>query len=402
MIEKPEEALPETDELTQLVQRVMRIEDITRGDAKKAYLVRYRGQLYGDSAEAYDQLAGLLNPLEITPLFRKEGEQHAVLLVAGVNRPRPSNPLWNVVMFILTVISVGLTGALLQNVYSEPQGIAQYVLGGLPFAVSMLTILLFHEFGHYIVGRLHHTHVSLPYFIPFPLSPFGTMGAFIQMKEQPKNRRILMDIGIAGPLAGMAVAIPLLLLGLSLSHLDTIDPASLQPGQGFTLEGNSLLYLLAKLVVFGRLLPEPASYAGVSPLLYWVRYFFTSTPLPLGGIDVTIHPVAWAGWAGLLVTSLNLIPAGQLDGGHLVYVLLGQERARKLWPIILIGLALLGFAWPGWWLWAALIFFLGRLYAEPLDAITPLDMRRKLLALFGILVFIVVFIPVPLVSVGGP
>lgn len=397
MTEKLEEALPETDELTQLVQRVMQIDDITHGDAKKAYLVRYRGRLYGDSAAAYDQLAGLLNPRGITPLFRKEGQQHVVLLTAGVNRPTPSNPVWNGVMFILTVISVIVTGALLENVYTEPRGIIQIVLGGLPFAVSMMTILLFHEFGHYIVGRLHHTHVSLPYFIPFPLSPFGTMGAFIQMKEQPKNRRILMDIGIAGPLAGLVVAIPILFLGLSLSHLNLI-----QPDQGLTLEGNSLLYLFAKFVVFGRLLPEPASYAGVSPLLYWVRYFFTSTPTPMGGTDVLIHPVAWAGWAGLLVTSLNLIPAGQLDGGHLVYVLLGQERARKLWPFILIGLALLGFAWPGWWLWAALIFFLGRLYAEPLDAITPLDPRRKLLAVFGILIFILVFIPVPLVSVAGP
>jgi len=220
------------------------------------------------------------------------------------------------------------------------------------------------------------------------------MGAFIRLKEPPKNKRILLDIGIAGPLAGLVVAIPVLLYGLSLSKLDTI---TLHPGQAFTLEGNSLLYLAAKFLIFGQLLPAPASYGGVSPLLYWVRYFFTSQPLPLGGVDVLISPVAWAGWAGLLVTALNLIPAGQLDGGHVMYVLLGK-RARQLWPAIMIALILLGFAWSGWWLWALLIFMLGRLYAEPLDQITPLDARRRAVAWLGILIFFLVFTPVPLVQ----
>ncbi len=389
-----------TDELTALVGRIMRIDDITTGDPKKDYLVRYRGQLYGDSVEAYDRLAGWLNPRAITPLFRTDGDQHVVLLMPGVVQPKPSNPVWNVVLLVLTVLSVMVTGALINNVYQPPQNLSQYILGGLPFAASIMAILLAHEFGHYIVGRLNHVHVTLPYFIPFPLSPFGTMGAFIQMKEQPKNKRVLMDIGIAGPLAGMVVAIPLLFLGLYLSRVDAIDTAGLAANQSFTLEGNSLFYLFAKYLVFGRLLPAPASYGGLSPALYWLRYFFTGQPIPYGGWDVMIHPVAWAGWAGLLVTSLNLIPAGQLDGGHLVYVLLGQ-RARRLWPFILGGMAVLGFFWSGWWLWAALIFFLGRLYAEPLDTITPLDNRRKLLAMFGIIVFILVFIPVPLIIVTG-
>jgi len=397
---KQDDPLPGTEELTALVGRIMRIDDITTGDPKKDYLVRYRGQLYGDSAEAYDRLAGWLNPLAITPLFRTDGDQHVVLLLPGVVQPKPSNPLWNLVMFVLTVLSVIFTGAVINNVYEQPQTLGQYILGSLPFASSMMAILLAHEFGHYIVGRLNHVHVSLPYFIPFPGSLFGTLGAFIQMKEQPKNKRVLMDIGIAGPLAGMVIAIPVLFLGRYISRRGPIDTASLQPGEGYNLEGNSLLYLFAKYLVFGRLLPQPASYGSLSPALYWLRYFFTGQPFPDGGLDVMIHPVAWAGWAGLLVTSLNLIPAGQLDGGHLVYVLLGR-RARLLWPFILGGLALLGFFWSGWWLWAALIFFLGRLYAEPLDTITPLDNRRKLLAVFGILVFIIVFIPIPLIQVAG-
>jgi membrane-associated protease RseP (regulator of RpoE activity) len=166
------------------------------------------------------------------------------------------------------------------------------------------------------------------------------------------------------------------------------------------LEGNSIIYLVAKFLTFGQLLPAPASFNGMSPILYWIIYFFTGQPLPIGGIDVNLHPVAWAGWAGLLVTAMNLIPAGQLDGGHMLYVLLGREKARKVLPFILAGLVLLGLAWSGWWLWAGIIFLLGRTYAEPLDQITPLDDRRKWLAVLALVVFILTFIPVPLGIAG--
>jgi membrane-associated protease RseP (regulator of RpoE activity) len=394
----------EIETLTPLVARVMRIEDITAGDPERNYLVRYRGQLYSDSAEAYDQLAEILRPLDVTPLFRMEDDRHAVLLLPGTIHARPSNPWINLGLFILTLGSVIFAGALYAYNGPTPESLSDLLNSilhalptGIPFAISLLAILLAHEFGHYLAGRFHRTHVTLPYFIPFPFSPFGTMGAFIQLKEPPKNKRILLDIGIAGPLAGLAVTIPVLLLGLSLSK---VEPIHLIPGQGFQLEGNSILYLLMKYLVFGQWLPAPASYAGVPPLLYWIRYFFTSQPLPIGGMDVMIHPIAWAGWAGLLVTALNLIPAGQLDGGHIVYVMLGK-RARALLPFILAVLLLLGVFWSGWWLWAVLIFALGRLHAEPLDQITTLDPRRKAIAILGVIVFILVFIPVPLVAFGG-
>jgi membrane-associated protease RseP (regulator of RpoE activity) len=256
-----------------------------------------------------------------------------------------------------------------------------------------MTILVCHEFGHYLAGRYHKTVVTLPFFIPFPISLFGTMGAFIQLKEPPKNRRILLDIGIAGPLAGVIVAIPILLLGLYLSPVERL-PFQLPVGQIF--EGNSILYLLLKFIVKGQLLPQPFNYASLNPVVYWIRYFFTGSPLPAGGLDVTLSPIAWAGWAGLLVTALNLIPAGQLDGGHIMYVLLGK-RTSSLLPFILVALVLLGFVWNGWWFWAALIFFLGRFHAEPLDQITTLDSKRKVLAIVGVVVFFLVFMPVPLV-----
>jgi len=272
------------------------------------------------------------------------------------------------------------------------------MLQGWPFAVSLLGILLAHEFGHYLVGRARGEKVTLPYFIPFPFSAFGTMGAFINMKEIPKNRKYLMDIGIAGPLIGLLVAIPVLFIGLRLSSVTPIQ-TDLPEGYVHFLEGNSIFYLFAKFISFGKLLPQPASYGDMLPFVYWVRYFFTGSPMPLSGLDVQIHPVAWAGWAGLFVTAINLIPAGQLDGGHIFYVLFGKKTAQKAFPFILGAMVLLGFSWSGWWMWAALILFMGRRYAEPLDQITTIDRKRKVLGWVALVIFILIFIPVPLVII---
>ncbi len=385
-----------------LVRRIFAVEDITLGTSQQRYLVRYRGRLYhDDSAAAYDQLSNSLKPYGVTPLFRIEDGRQAIILVPGLPNPKPSNPWINLVLFIATVLSVGLTGASFGLDQPLSGDIAQDAWTlfnkGWPFAVSLLLILGAHEFGHYLVGRYHGVHVTLPYFIPFPFSPFGTMGAFINMKETPKNRRVLLDIGIAGPLAGLVVSIPVVLLGLSLSKLDFI-PTNPPAGMFITLEGNSILYLALKYLTFGKLLPEPTSFGDLSPVVYWLRYFFTGSPMPFGALDVTIHPVAWAGWAGILVTSLNLIPAGQLDGGHIVSVLLGEKRIRQLYPFVLGVLVLLGFVWNGWWIWAALVFFLGRVIAEPLDGITQLDNRRRFLAILAVIIFFLVFTPVPLVA----
>ena len=389
----------ENDTLTPLIARYLRIETITWGDQKNRFIARYRGWLIDtDSARSYDALAFELRPLQITPLYRLEEGKHAIILMPGITNPRPSKVWVNILFFILTFLSVLFTGALFAYQGDLPSNLKQtldFILSGLPFAISLLAILLAHEFGHYLAGRRHKSIVTLPYFIPFPFSYFGTMGAFIQLKEPPKNRRVLLDISIAGPISGLVVAIPVLILGLMLSPVETL-PFHLQNGQVF--EGNSLLYLFLKYIVHGELLPQPFNYFGIHPVLYWVRYLFTGMPLPRGGMDVTLHPVAWAGWAGLLVTAINLIPAGQLDGGHLIYVLFGK-RASRLLPFILVGLVLLGLVWYGWWIWAVLILVLGRYYAEPMDQITQLDRRRKLIAIIGIIIFILVFTPVPLIEI---
>ena len=393
-------SLPEPEVLTALVSRVFRINDVTTGDLQKGWLARYRGYLtMEDSAAAYDQLAESLKPHGLMPLFRKEENVQLIFLAPAMPEVKQKPPTVNIIMFVLTVFSVMLAGAVPDGPLPDDFGgqmlvLLKNIFTGWPFALSLLGILVAHEFGHYLMSRYHKTPATLPFFIPFPFSPFGTMGAFIQMQSIPKNKRILFDIGIAGPLAGMAIAIPVLFLGLSLSQLGPVEPA---PG-GF-IEGNSLLYLLSKYIVFGQLLPAPATTNGMPLFLYWVQYFFTGTPVPFGGMDVFIHPVAFAGWAGLLVTALNLIPAGTLDGGHITYSLFG-ERVRKFFPFIIGILLIMGLVSQTWWFWALLLLWLGRVHAEPLDQITELDPRRRALGWFMIVLFILVFTPVPMVILG--
>ncbi len=330
--------------LTAQVKGVMRVESVTHGGPGDKFLASYRGELIKDSIEAYDQLSETLKPLNITPLFRKDenngGTPHNIIMMDGTFNSKPSNPWVNLVLFILTLVSTIYAGAMYSYAGPIPETVMEsllfplrYMETGIPFGLSLLAILLAHEFGHYLMGRYHKADVTLPYFIPMPLSILGTMGAFIQLKSPPKNRRSLHDIGVAGPLAGLVVAIPILLIGLYLSPVELIEPVTV-PGQGFMLEGNSILYLAAKYIIHGELLPAPESYGGVPPLLYWLRFVFTGYPAPFGMRDVLMHPLAWAGWAGLLVTALNLIPAGQLDGGHALYVLFGR-KARRALPFIL-------------------------------------------------------------------
>ncbi|MCC7512348.1 MAG: site-2 protease family protein [Anaerolineae bacterium] len=393
-------SFPEPELLTSLVSRVFRIEDVTSGDPQKGWILRYRGHLLGDdSATAYDLLADSVRVYGLTPLFRKDGDKHIVFLVPSLPEPKKRFPLVNIVLFLLTIFSVMLAGASPEGTPPADQGaqalwLLKSIFTGWPFALSLLGILLAHEFGHYLMSRYHKTAATLPFFIPLPFSILGTMGAFIQMQAVPKNKRILFDIGVAGPLAGMVVAAPVLLFGLTLSQLGPI----VQDPNGF-IEGNSLLYLLSKYIVFGQLLPSPASLSGLPLLQYWLQYFFTGHPVPFGGTDVFIHPVAFAGWAGLLVTALNLIPVGTLDGGHITYALFG-EKIRKAYPFILGLLAALGLVWSTWWLWALLLLWLGRVHAEPLDQITELDPPRRAVGWFAILLFALVFSPVPMVLLG--
>jgi membrane-associated protease RseP (regulator of RpoE activity) len=393
-------SIPENEVLNNLVARVFHVQDVTLGEPARGLIARYRGFLLtDDSAAAYDQLADSLKPYDITPLFRVDKGEQVIYLVPKRPDPKPTRPSVNVILFILTVLSLLFVGGLMsdtQVAITGPVSLILFMLSGWPYALSLISILLAHEFGHYLMSRYHKTAATLPYFIPLPVPPLGTMGAAIVMQGTPKNKRVLFDIGVAGPLAGMVVAIPILLLGLSMSHLAVVQPA----GGQISMEGNSILYLLAKYLTFGKLLPEPTTYGNLSAIGYWVRYFFTGRPVPVGATDVFISPVAFAGWAGLLVTALNLIPAGTLDGGHVVYSWFG-DRASKAFPVIFFALLALGLFWSGWWIWAVLLLWLGRVHAEPLDQITQLDPVRLGVAALAIFIFIVTFSPVPFSVFGG-
>ena len=407
-------SFPEMDILTSHVARVFRIEDVTAGEPKE-WIARYRGVLLNDdSVAAYDQLADALRPYQITPLFRKEqGGKQLVYLVPSPPIPKLSSNLWiNILLFILTFLSMMLMGvdvpadAVTRNESSVILFLFQYIFTGWPFAVSMMGILFAHEMGHYLMCRYYNVPATLPFFIPAPLiSPLGTLGAFIAMRGIPKNKRILFDVGVAGPLAGVVIAIPVLFIGLSLSHLGPIGNTA--PGTSL-LEGNSIFYLFSKYIVFGKLLPEPVTMGGLSPAMYWLRYFFTAQPIPFNGLDVQLDRVALAGWAGLLVTALNLVPVGTLDGGHVAYGLFG-EKARRIFPVaigVLLALSflpsLLTFSLGAfnfsWLLWVFILFWLGNVRTQPLDDITPLDGKRRALGFFMLVLFILLFTPIPMVS----
>jgi Zn-dependent protease with chaperone function len=397
-----EQKSAQLESLHRAVNQVFQIDHYRLGNSDDDYLVRFVGNLNLPSEQAFSQLSQDIQELNLIPLFRQQSEHQVIFIKHPLPSPKNPDQRINYLLFIITFISILFAGIL--TAYRGPETLDLAVIWAhvqsdldqsLAFAISMLGILTAHEFGHYFAARYHQTRVTLPYFIPFPLSPFGTMGAFIRLLEPPRNKKVLLDIGLAGPLAGLIVTIPVLVIGLSLSEVQTL-PAVLPERFGF--EGNSILYLILKYLVHGAWLPQPASYGNLSPILYWIQYFITGTPLPAGGLDVTIHPIAWAGWAGLLITSLNLIPAGQLDGGHLIYSLSGG-RIKWIRPLIVVVLFGLGFLWSGWWLWAAMILLLGKRYAEPLDDITDLNPARKTLARVGLVIFFLIFMPVPLILV---
>ncbi len=407
--------VPEIELLTNFVSRIFRVEDVTVGEPKE-WIVRYRGHLLSeDTVAAYDQLAESLRSYNITPLFRREpGDKQVIFLVSSPAIPKFGSRIYiNIILFIITVFSVMLTGvnvppeAIPANTALPISYLFRYTLTGWPFALSMMGILFAHEMGHYVMCRYYKIPATLPYFLPAPLiSPLGTFGAFIMMRGIPKNKRVLFDVGVAGPIAGLVLAIPVLFIGLSLSHLGPIEHAP-QGASGF-LEGNSLFYLFSKYVIFGKLLPEPVNMNGLPPALYWLQYFLTAHPIPFNGTDVMLHNVALAGWAGLLVTALNLVPVGTLDGGHVAYGLFG-EKARRIFPIaigalialsflpVLLTLSLGAFNFS-WLLWVFILFWLGNVRTQPLDDITPLDGKRRALGFFMLLVFVLLFTPIPLVT----
>ena len=397
-------ALRAADEIKKAVGDLFRISDVVLGTSEDPGAIRLRGRLQVPSEQAYPKIAERFRELGYTAVLRRDPENNldVLLAVPGVMpQESDSRRSINILLYILTILStlfVGATWSAQVPPEADLLWLVTHVWIGWPFALSLMAILTAHELGHYFAARRYKVPVSLPYFIPVPLPPLGTMGAVIVMKGRTINRRQMLTVGAAGPLAGFVFAVPILILGLSLSTVQPMSPPD--PGTVIFLEGNSLLYLLLKLVLFGQILPGSGAPVSLMAALGEVgAALFGTFPLD-SGYDVFISPVAMAGWAGLLVTALNLIPAGQLDGGHVLYSLVGQRAKVLALPIIGL-LLLLGFLWPGWWLWAGLIFVFGRFHPDPLDDLTRLDLPRILVAVAVLIIFVLTFTPIPMQIILG-
>ncbi len=268
-------------------------------------------------------------------------------------------------LFAATVLTTMAAGAFQAgvNLFDQPWRLYE----GLPFAVSILAILTAHEMGHYLVSRRRRLDVTLPFFLPglpFPPPLPGTFGALIRIRSPIMDKRTLLEVGCSGPLLGLVVIIPVLVVGLWLSPVRELP---LGPPEGLQL-GEPLLFKLLGLLIFGPLSPEQ---------------------------HILLHPVGFAGWLGLLITALNLLPVGQLDGGHLIYALFPAWHRRislaAIGALVVLGMI----SWQGWLLWAAVLSFLGVRHPPPYCDWIPLDRRRKVLGLLTIMVFFLTFTPIP-------
>ncbi|MCY3985903.1 MAG: site-2 protease family protein [Candidatus Dadabacteria bacterium] len=269
--------------------------------------------------------------------------------------------------------------------------------GGILFSLSLIAILGGHEMGHYLYGRKYGVSITLPWFIPAPpfLSPIGTFGAFIRIKSQIRSRKELFDIGVAGPIAGIVVALPVLFVGLLFSDVVALDSERISEMQTAMSLGNSIVFSFFSKMALGPIAE---------------------------GYEIILHPLAFAGWIGLFVTVLNLMPAGQLDGGHIIYSVFPAEWHRIVSSVTVVSLVIMGVGtaplldladylglgvldtipewlvfegWAGWLFWAILLVVIGTSHPPTLLDDAGIGAGRKALALFSLLVFVSCFTPVP-------
>lgn len=297
-----------------------------------------------DSARAETEMKRRLSGAGFSANLSEDGQGPIITV-----RPKTEKkiPWVNIGLFILTL------------------GAMYYVYPGdfsmkFEFVVSLITILLFHEFGHYFAGKRRGVNMSLPYFIPAP-NIVGTFGAIIKSKSPFTNRRDLIEVGAAGPIAGFIIAVIVLVYGLQ--NVQIVETGSTA---GMMLGDSLLLRFLAWLIV---------------------------GPIP-EGFDFVLSPAAWAGWVGLLVTMLNLLPLGQLDGGHIIYGLAGRYQHRVALMFLAV-MAVLGFWWFGWWFFGFLVFIFGLKHPPTINDSIKLPLHAKIMAYSAIAIFILSFIPVP-------
>lgn len=333
-----------------------------------------------------------LEEWEGTTYVAESGGHVEVVMIRPARVPRPRPWLVHSVLLLLTLFTTHMAGALLSGV--DPMGTEFLDIGrvsipvpttidwramalGAPFALTLMCILTAHEMGHFLLAHRHRIRASLPYFIPFPAyySAIGTLGAFIRIRGPIVRRSALLDIGVSGPLVSFVLSIVFLAIGLGLSGPVVGSAGSWTP---FAVEFAG----------------QPIQ-LGSGLLAHGLAYLFF--PMELGSEAILLHPIAFAAWLGLFVTCLNLLPFGQLDGGHVLYALSARVQ-RWAAPIFLVALLPLGRLWVGWWLWAgvAVVLSRGRLTHPPvLQPQVRLAPVRTSVAWLAILIFFLTFVPVP-------
>ena len=298
--------------------------------------------------------------------------------------PWPARPkfqdrvLRHIVLFIATIGTTTFAGALHYAAFVNDFGVAttpalstaSALLHGLWYSVTILAILGCHEMGHYLACRYYDVDASLPFFLPLPFLLTGTFGAFIRIREPIPTKPILFDIGIAGPIAGFLVAVPALVLGLSMSRVIQLPPVQ---EMGGALElGEPLLFQFVSWIFFGT---------------------------PPEGYSLNLHPMAFAAWFGLIATALNLFPIGQLDGGHISYAVLGRKSSNVTLAMVGVAMTLAWFH-SSWVLWTILmvgmLYKFGRHHPRTFDEDQPLDRARIVLAIVAVMMLIVCFTPAPI------
>ncbi len=352
-----------------------------------ARLIHYTGELKGKSREAIRGIIETCGSLGYTA--RVSGSADCTRVRIGTKRiGRGFNKRLQLLFAVAAVLTVLWAGGMHAGVDILVQPELWYK--GLPFAGSLLFILLSHEFGHYIIARRNGVAATLPLLLPMPNPLLGTAGAVIRMRSPVPHRKALFDIGISGPLAGVVASIIVITIGLSLSEVVPLKPGDFVhlywPEFELTYGSPGLILL--------RFFDEPnvPLLVNLPPLFKFLQLIVVG-PLTSDQV-ILLHPVAFAGWLGLFVTALNLIPVGQLDGGHVVFA--GLRRAYKpLGGLIVIALLFFAFFWPGWLVWIGVLFFISRKRPAPLDDITPLNKARKLGAYGALILLWLCLTPVP-------
>jgi len=351
-------------EIPPIVREVMDVR-IALARAKSAI---FRGPLLTPPAVAYEKVARAFP--DHTLLLDEDSEVGArlALLPAAPSTFDRTHPIFALALFLLTALTTTIAGA----VYAEaPIGSGWAAIPyGIPYALGLMAILGVHELGHFFAARHHAIAVSLPYFIPAPFA-LGTFGAFIRLKSPAPDRRALFDMAVAGPLAGLAVSIPVLGLGLTTSELSTVPFVIREFGEP-SANASLLFGLVARAVIDTPLTPESV---------------------------VVLSPLAFAGWLGLYVTALNLLPVGQLDGGHILQAMFGRKIAGVVSALSLSTLLFVAFFYlPHLLLWALVVIPLAGRPAPPMNDLLPLSLGRRVLGWFTLLLFLTIVIPYPRLS----